>query len=161
MRAPPARIVTTSVFFHLEFWLLVLFSVVLPTAIYVGLLYRRAISRVAVLALGVVLVAVSAVDVYLLQTMVTQSKITPSLADDRIFLSEVTLALYLLPLLFAGIGINMISHVLIEHLADAERKFDEEHPHKARRIRLKILRPPRGAGRPAGKPPLVIDETDE
>ena len=130
---------TTSVFVHLEFWLLVLFSVIVPTAMYVWLLYKRAISRLTVLVLGIVLVMMSALDVYLLQRVESESKITPSLSDDKIFLSEVTLALYLLPLLFAGIGINMISHVLIEHLAEAEKKFDELHrsswtPSSSRRV---------------------------
>jgi hypothetical protein len=117
---------SSSVFVQLEFWLLVLFSVVVPVAIYVWLLYTRAISRFTVLALGVVLVAVSALDVYLLQRLEHEAKVTPSIADDRLFQSELTLALYLLPLLFAGIGINMISHVLIEHLAEAERQYDDD-----------------------------------
>jgi hypothetical protein len=29
--------------------------------------------------------------------------------------------------LFAGIGVNMISHILMTHLTDAEKKFDSEH----------------------------------
>jgi hypothetical protein len=36
-------------------------------------------------------------------------------------------ALYLLRLLFAGIGMNMISHILMTLLTDADRKFDSEH----------------------------------
>jgi hypothetical protein len=116
---------SSSVFVQLEFWLLVLFSVVVPVAIYVWLLYKRAISRFTVLAFGVVLVAISALDVYLLQRLEHEAKATPSISDDLLFQSELTLALYLLPLLFAGIGINMISHVLIEHLAEAERNYDE------------------------------------
>ena len=35
------------------------------------------------------------------------------------------LGLYLLPALFAGIGINLVSHVLIHHLVSAERRFDQ------------------------------------
>jgi hypothetical protein len=146
--------INTSVFVHLEFWLLVLFSLVVPTGIYAWLMYKRAISRVTVLLLGIVLVSLSALDVYLLQRVEGQSKITPSLADDEVFLSEVTLALYLLPLLFAGVGINMISHVLIEHLAEAEKRFDEEHPRRGRTVRLRILR----GARPR-RPSAVIDES--
>jgi hypothetical protein len=131
---------TSSVFAHVEFWLLVVFSLIVPTAIYVGLLSTRAISRVTVLVLGLVLVAISGLDVYLLQRLENEAKATPSLADDRLFQSELTFALYLLPLLFAGVGVNMVSHVLIEHLAEAERKYDEEQPKRAR-IRLRVLRP--------------------
>jgi len=148
---------SASVFVQIEFWLLVLFSVIVPGAIYIGLLYKRAISRSTVFVLGAVLIAVSAVDVYLLQRVEAESKMTPSIADDQIFLSELTLALYLLPLLFAGVGINMISHVLIEHLAEAEKKFDEENPRKQQRIRFRILRaaPPHPQ---RAKPAVVIDE---
>lgn len=48
-------------------------------------------------------------------------------ADDQLFSSEVSLALYLLPALFAGIGVNIISHLLISHLEKAEELFDREH----------------------------------
>src|SRR4051812_42660698 len=99
---------SNSVFVHLEFWLLVVFSLIVPTAIYVWLLYKRAISRITVLVLGIVLVLVSALDVVLLQRLEHDAKLTPSIADDHLFISEVTLALYLLPLIFAGIGINMM-----------------------------------------------------
>ncbi len=40
---------------------------------------------------------------------------------------ESSVALYLLLLMFAGVGVNMISHVLIEHLKGAERRFDKDH----------------------------------
>jgi hypothetical protein len=43
-----------------------------------------------------------------------------------LFVSEVSVALYLLPLLFAGVGMNLISHILISHLEDAEKRFDRE-----------------------------------
>ena len=148
---------SSSVFVRVEFWLLVVFSLVVPTGIYVWLLFRRAISRMMVLGLGLVLVAVSGLDVYLLQRLENDAKVTPSLADDQLFQSELTFALYLLPLLFAGIGVNMVSHVLIEHLAEAERQYDEEQPKRAR-IRLRVLRP-RGAvpPRPRAKPVEMVE----
>jgi hypothetical protein len=61
-----------------------------------------------------------------MQHLAGMAKNTPSLLDDRIFASEISVALYLLPVLFAGIGVNMISHVLTSHLVDAERQFDRE-----------------------------------
>jgi hypothetical protein len=45
--------------------------------------------------------------------------------DDQLFLSELSVALYLLPLASAGIGINMVSQVLLEHLRQAERNHDD------------------------------------
>lgn len=119
---------TSSVFAELRFWLLVGFSVVLPFGIYGVMLAKRAISRTTVLIFGFGLVAISGVDVYLLQSLTALAKHSPSLADDRVFLSEVSLALYLLPVMFGGIGVNMVSAVLLRHLAQAERQFEKEHP---------------------------------
>lgn len=120
-----------TVFTEMKFWLMVLTSVVLPFAIYGALLAKRAISRITVLVLGFTLVAIAGLDVYFLQSLAVASKLTPSLADDAVFLSEISMAFYLLPAMFGGIGVNVISHVLVSHLVDAERRFNEEH-HDAR-----------------------------
>jgi glucan phosphoethanolaminetransferase (alkaline phosphatase superfamily) len=117
----------TTVFTEMRFWLLVLFSGVLPFAIYWILLVKRAVSRTTVLLLGLSLVAIAGVDVYLLQSLATQAKLTASVADDAIFASEVSIALYLLPAMFGGIGINIISHVLVSHLNEAETRFKAEN----------------------------------
>jgi glucan phosphoethanolaminetransferase (alkaline phosphatase superfamily) len=117
----------TTVFTEMRFWLLVLFSGVLPFAIYWILLVKRAVSRTTVLLLGLSLVAIAGVDVYLLQSLATQAKLTASVADDAIFASEVSIALYLLPAMFGGIGINIISHVLVSHLNEAETRFNAEN----------------------------------
>jgi hypothetical protein len=64
------------------------------------------------------------------------AQITCSLSQNHtinserfIFSSELSMALYLLPAVFAGIGVNLLSHVLIGHLNEAEQKFDQEHRH--------------------------------
>jgi hypothetical protein len=36
--------------------------------------------------------------------------------------------LYVLPALLAGVGINVTSHVLIQHLTDAQRRFARKEP---------------------------------
>ncbi|MBL8524295.1 MAG: hypothetical protein JNN20_11440 [Betaproteobacteria bacterium] len=118
---------STTVFFELRFWLLVVFSIVLPFAIYAVLMAKRAISRKTVLLFGCVLIVLAGVDVYLLQSLASSAKTTASVVDDALFLSEVSLALYLLPALIGGVGVNMISHVLINHLTEAEKRFDREH----------------------------------
>ena len=118
---------STTVFTEVRFWLLVVFSGVLPFAIYWMLLAKRAVSRTTVLVLGLSLVAIAGFDVYLLQTLATQAKLTPSLVDDAIFASEISIALYLLPAMFGGIGINVISHVLVSHLIEAETRFKAEN----------------------------------
>lgn len=120
--------VSNTVFTEMRFWLLVGISFVLPFVIYGVLLKKHAISVATVLVFGFTLVLIAGVDVYLLKSLATLAKHTPSLADDAVFVSEISLALYLLPALYGGIGINIISHILMRHLVEAERKFLEEHP---------------------------------
>ena len=119
-----------SVFFEVEFVLLVIFSLILPIGIYAYMMLKKAISRKTVLLLGITLIVVAGVDLFLLQQLKGFAQASQSLLDDMFFVSELSIALYLLPALFAGIGINMISHVLINHLVDAERRFDREHPER-------------------------------
>lgn len=116
--------VSTTVFTEARFWSLVVFSVVLPCTVYMALLAKRSISRVTVLLFGLALVAMAGVDVYLLQSLASTARLTASPADNAVFASEVSMALYLLPAMIGGIGVNMTSHVLIQHLFDAERRFD-------------------------------------
>lgn len=117
-----------TVFVQMQFYFLLLFSLIVPVAIYVGLLWRRVISRNTVLIFGVALLLISGVDIYLLQVLASMAKTTSSHWDNTVFLSELSLALYLLPLTYGGIGVNLISHVLIRHLSRAERRFEQKHP---------------------------------
>jgi hypothetical protein len=119
----------SSVFPEMKFWLLVASSFVIPFTIYGTLLAKKAVSRLTVFLFGLGLVLLAGVDVYLLQGLSVLARASLSLADDKVFVSEISLALYLLPAMFAGIGINMVSHVLIRHLVQAEAEFDEEHRH--------------------------------
>jgi cellulose synthase/poly-beta-1,6-N-acetylglucosamine synthase-like glycosyltransferase len=105
-----------SVFIHLEFWLLMLASMILPVIIYFVLLRIRRISRYTVLLFGLALILLSALDVFLLQHLENAARATSSLLDDKVFVSEFSLALYLLPLLSAGVGVNIFSDVLLNHL---------------------------------------------
>lgn len=116
-----------SVFLELDFLSLVMFSIVLPIGIYIYLMRKQAISRKTVLLFGVILIGIAAVDIFLLQHMTALAKASPSQFDDKIFASEFLIALYLMPGLFAGIVVNMLSHILLGHLVDAERRFNHEH----------------------------------
>ena len=118
-----------SVFMEVRFWLLVVFSVVLPAVLYAALMAIRAISRAAVAVLGLALVLVAGVDVYLLQSLALLARATLSVVDDAVFLSELSIALYVLPLMLGGIGVNLISHVLLRHLEGAEKRFERRNPH--------------------------------
>ena len=119
---------SNTVFAEAEFWLLVVFSFVLPFGIYWALLVKRSIAKATVLLFGLALVVIAGVDVYLLQSLAAMAKLSSSRVDNAVFASEVSLALYLLPALFGGIGINLVSHVLVSHLVQAERRFKSEHP---------------------------------
>jgi branched-subunit amino acid ABC-type transport system permease component len=112
-----------SILAQRAFYLLIIFSLLVPAAVYRNLWRRRAISRPTVLAFGVLLILLAGIDVYLLRLVSALSKLSPSTWDDVIFNSELTVALYLLPTLFAGTGLNIISHLLIRHLTQAERRF--------------------------------------
>lgn len=112
-----------TVFTHVYFWLLILFAGAPSAAIYWLALRKRAMSTFVILLLGFSLVAIAAVEVYLLQSLKAQAKLTPSVADDVVFNSEVSIALFLVPVMFCGIGINVISHVLMEHLVETRKRF--------------------------------------
>ena len=116
-----------SVFLEKAFFLLIFFSIIVPISIYLFLLKTKSISRLSVLTLAVVLIALSGVDVVLLRLLRQMVALTPSLFDDRVFSSEVSFALYLLPIVFAGIGVNLISYILMDHLKDAEKRYEREH----------------------------------
>lgn len=100
-------------------------SVVAPVAVFVHLMRLRQVSRAAVLGFGLFLLLLSAVDLVLLQRIAALARTSSSMLDDQLVLSELSVALYLLPLASAGIGINMVSQVLLEHLRQAERNHDD------------------------------------
>ena len=116
-----------SIFVEKEFFLLIVVSIILPVGLYAFMMAKKALSRTSVLLFGVILVVISGANVVLLQRLATMAKLSASTLDNRVFSSEISLALYLLPALFAGIGINIISHIIIVHLGDAERQFEREH----------------------------------
>ena len=116
-----------TVFSEVRFWLMIAASIVLPVSLYTVLMVKRAISRPTTLLLGFALVAIAGLDVYFLQIFSSAAKLTSSHADDAVFLSEISLALYLIPAMFGGIGVNVISHVLVSHLDDANNRFNQEH----------------------------------
>ena len=115
-----------SIFVEKEFFLLIVMSIILPVALYLFMMKKKALSRATVLLFGVILVVISGANVVLLQRLAAMAKVSVSALDNRVFSSEISLALYLLPALFAGIGINIISHIIIAHLGDAERQFERE-----------------------------------
>ena len=124
-------VVSNTVFTEIRFWLLIVFSIILPFCIYGVLMVKRAISRLAVLLFGITLVMIAGVDFYLLHSLAGEIKRAVT-ADDAILIDEISFALYVLPALFAGVGINVVSHILVSHLVEAEERFKQEKKFKDR-----------------------------
>ncbi len=114
-------------FIETYFLALIIFSVFLPVSIYIYMMWKKAISRTTVAALAVILIVISGIDVVLLQHLIGTAKTSTSPIASMFFAHEFAVALYLLPLLFAGVGVNMISHILITHLVEAEKQFNRQH----------------------------------
>lgn len=121
-----------SVFLQLEFYLLILFSLILPAAIFGTMLLKKALSRFVVLSFGIVLLVLAGLDVMLLQKLALMAKASLSGSDDRFFNSEMSVSLYLLPAFLGGVGTNVVSHILIRHLREAEDQFDQQRPDRQR-----------------------------
>ncbi len=94
----------TTALYEVDFFLLVITSVLLPAGI----------------------------DFVLLQKLAEKAKMSSSVFDDRLFVTELSMALYLLPAVFAGIGVNLVSHVVIRHLKLAENRFEHNDRHKTK-----------------------------
>lgn len=131
-----------SVFVEFKFWLLICLSVLMPVFTF-ALRYRKAeATHLFVFMFGAVVTAVAGVDVYLLQTLAEASKAAPSLVDDAIFNSEISLSLYVISFLFGGIGVNFLSDAVTGHLPDAKARYDKLLVKMGWRSRRKSLRTP-------------------
>ena len=138
-----------------EFWSLVFFSLVVPAGIFWGLMSTRKMSHGTVLRFGILLVVLSGLDFGLLKQIFAITRAMPSLADDKIFNSEYSIALYLLPVLYAGVGTNMISHILISHLKGAEQAFEEDKESAAIKAQFEAHRESgSGATQPTAPAPM-------
>ncbi len=116
-----------NIYYETELILLVILSVIIPAGIY-GFLYSKiSISRWTVVAFAMLLVGVAGIDVILLQSISEQARVAASLSDNKAFWGQLSLTLYLVPAVFAGLGVNVMSHVLTNHLSEAEKKFDQGH----------------------------------
>lgn len=113
-----------TIFTQVRFWVLVLCSLVLPAAIFVTLFVRREFSKATVLAFGLLLIVLAGVDIFMLRALALEAPATPSLADDVVFSSELSIALYIFPAAFGTFGLNMVSHVLMHYLKKKEALFE-------------------------------------
>jgi hypothetical protein len=105
-----------SILIRVELWALILTSIAVPTAIIWHLVRVVRISRAFLIAYSLALMIISGFDLVLIKAIGALAQQTSSLADDRIFVSEYSLALYLLPLISATVGINLLSYTITRHL---------------------------------------------
>jgi len=96
-----------------EFLVLVVLSVFIAAIIYRALWSQRAVPRSRALFFGLTLIILAGVDMFLLRALTRLARLSPSIFNDVVFDSGLTAALYLLPTLFAGTGINVVSHLVI------------------------------------------------
>ena len=101
-----------TVFTEMRFWALVLCSLVLPTAIFVTLFVRREFSKVTVLAFGSLLILLAGVDIFLLRALANMARATPSLADDLVFSSALSIARHQAPAQQPSAGAPARPHAL-------------------------------------------------
>jgi hypothetical protein len=118
--------VADSVFVEIEFYLLIFFSLIVPAAIFCTLLLKRVFARSTVILFGVLLLVLAGIDIVLLKKLEVLAQLSPSSLDDVFFNSAMSISLYLLPAFLGGVGTNLISHILIRHLKEAENEFERE-----------------------------------
>jgi len=121
-----ATITMRPVYFEMHLLLLILASIVLPLGIY-GFLYSSSvIGRGTVMVFALVLLVIAGADVALLHGLNGRIQEGPLLLYGYLFSEQLATALYVLPAVLAGLGINLMSHVLIHHLNEAEQRFNYE-----------------------------------
>lgn len=103
-----------------EFWGVLACSVIFPTIIFVWISWKRSLSRFTLIAIGISLVFIAGADAIFLRLLSAKAKVTPGIIDDHIFVSEISIALYIIPLILAGVGVNLASHVLCNHIIITE-----------------------------------------
>ncbi|MEI7435939.1 MAG: hypothetical protein WCL16_03915 [bacterium] len=114
-----------SVYLQGEFFGLVVVSLLMPAILYVWLIRKRKVSRIAIVVIAIALIVLSGLDVILIKRLSMISKMTMDISDNLIFASEFSVALYMLPVIMAGIGVNLLTHVMSEHLIIAELEYDK------------------------------------
>ncbi|WP_432726198.1 hypothetical protein [Variovorax sp. W6] len=146
-----------TVFTQVRFWLLVLCSLIFPAAIFITLFVRREFSKKTVLAFGLLLIVLAGVDIFVLRALSLEAQATPSLADDIVFSSELSIALYIFPAAFGTFGLNMVSHVLMHYLKQKEARFEAHRQQAAQKTRPVVAaRHPRAPGVRRARPAIMV-----
>ena len=108
------------IYLEYEFWALLICTIIVPSAVFIWMMMKRKFSQISIVAIGVLLVVIAGMDAIFLRILSAKAKISPGILDDQIFVSEISIALYIIPLILAGVGVNLASHVLCNHLEITE-----------------------------------------
>lgn len=111
---------TNSAFLTIEFWGLVFISSALPCIIFFRFIHKRKRRHAHILSFALLLILLSGADVLLLHQLEIIVRETGNLMDDLFFISEYSLALYILPLVLGALGSDLLSHVIKAHILIAE-----------------------------------------
>lgn len=109
-----------AIYLEFEFWALLIFTILIPSGILIWMMMKRKFSRISIVTIGIMLVVIAGVDAIFLRMLSAKAKVSPGIVDDQIFVSEISIALYIIPLILAGVGVNLASHVLCNHLEISE-----------------------------------------
>lgn len=107
-------------FLELEFWALLLCSTFLPAVLLIWMTWKRVLSKYIIISIGFFLIFLAGIDAFLLGLLSVEAEATKSILDDKIFHSELSIALYIVPLVLAKIGVSLITHVLCNHISILE-----------------------------------------
>lgn len=105
-----------SAFLSVQFWTLVIISFVLPCIIFFRFIRKRKCRHAHILLFALLLIALAGTDVLLLRQLESIARKTPDLMDDRVFLSQYSLALYILPLVSGTLGSDLLAYVVTAHI---------------------------------------------
>ena len=107
---------TETLLVRFEFWGLVIAAIALPLIVLMALLKSKTIARARLIGCAAFLILLGALDIGLLRSVMVLARSTPGFVDDAVFLSEYSAALYILPYLSAGVGVNLLTHAITHHL---------------------------------------------
>lgn len=105
---------------------LIFFGVIPSFAIYLLLYLKKSTSPLVVFLCGIGLIFVSVVTLFKLGDISEMARVYLNPTGYKQVMTESRLALYVLPFLSAGVGSNLISHVLLQHLRRTEQIYRDE-----------------------------------
>jgi len=115
-----------TAFAQFLFWVLVSIAIGIPVSLFLVQLAGRQFARSTMLVFGVLLTAFAGMDLFHLRALSIEALQTPCLADDLMFSSALSIALYVLPAVLGAWGANAASHAFVRCFRPQEGHFEED-----------------------------------